>query len=55
MMIPMVAVDSMSVVPVVPGSPVIAIVRITLIIPIRVIAIPIGWITKSDPYAPDSD
>jgi len=43
------------VIPVVPGSPVIAIVRIGSIIPIRVIAIPIRWITDSDPYAPDSD
>jgi hypothetical protein len=61
MMIPVVTVNPVPV-PVVRGARGIAIVSIRSVVPIRVIAIairivaiPIGRIIKSDPYAPDSD
>jgi hypothetical protein len=63
MMMPVMAVDPMPV-PVVRGASGIAIVSIRSVVPIRVIAIavrivviaiPVGWIPKSDSYAPDSD
>jgi len=57
-MMTVVTVNPMPIIPVVPGAVVIAIGPIGSIIPIRVIAIviaiPIGRITKSNTYAPDS-
>jgi hypothetical protein len=63
MMMPVVTVNPVPV-PVVRGTRGIAIVSIRSVVSVRVIAIairivviaiPVGWITKSDPYAPDSD
>jgi hypothetical protein len=63
-MVPMVAVVTMPV-PVVRWAPGIAVVPIRSVVSVRVIAIairiavvvaiPVGWIPKSDSYAPDSD
>jgi hypothetical protein len=64
MVIAMVTVNPVPVVPIVRRACIIAIVSIRSVVPIRVIAvsirivviaIPVGWIAKSDPYAADSD